>query len=116
MHIVDFKDLEQQGVSAKQFEQSLQIECFSKVFQRSIDLHKRFKTKVFNVSQELTRKGIDNIITENNYSYTIWKEISKIQKKEDNHLVFEKALKTLSANLKPHLEEANFQPKPSFIS
>lgn len=78
IYIFDFDDLEKEGVSAIEFNQSLQIKCFHKVFQRIIDLNKKLKIQVFNVSEELTEKGIDNIITESNYSYTIWKQVNQI--------------------------------------
>lgn len=74
MYVINIKDLETEGVSLSQIKQSLEIECFNKIFHRSSDLPKKFKDKAFNICQELREKGKHSFITETNYSYTIWQE------------------------------------------
>lgn len=116
MNIFDCEDLENEGVSCTQVKQSLQIECFDKVFRRSADLPKKFKTKAFNLCLELTDKGINNFITETNYSYTIWEEAKQTQQEEKNHLLKEENTEktSSSSSLFIHSKEElnNNVPKP----
>lgn len=74
MNIISAKDLTQQGLSDLQIKKDLQIKCFDKIFERSSDLPKKFKTKAIGISHQLTKKGIQSFITETSYCYTVWKE------------------------------------------
>ena len=81
MYVINIEDLESQGVSSTEVKKSLQIECFDKIFRRTSDLPKRFKSKAFILCQELTNSGVHSFITETNYSYTVWKEELNIEEK-----------------------------------
>lgn len=87
MSIINFEDLSGIGISEIQLKQSSEIECFDKIFRKSFDLSKKLKTKIVNLSEELTRKGIENFIIENDYFYTLWEEVKPVeneQKKDNN--------------------------------
>lgn len=83
MYVMDIKELEDEGVSITEIKQSLEIECFDKIFSRSSDLPKKFKDKALNICQELREKGSHSFITETNYSYTIWQEKNISNQKEN---------------------------------
>lgn len=74
MNILTVGQLTEQGISVTEIQKSLTMTYLNKQYRRKSDLPKKFREKVLSLCAEIENLGKQCLITETNYSYTVWEE------------------------------------------